>query len=78
MPTPSIPPSTRKVGLLTCVFLVLAIMVGSGIYTNLGLQLVHISDGFAIMILWTLGGICALCGALSYAELASLRIFLSV
>lgn len=68
----AIPPSTRKVGLLTCVFLVLAIVVGNGIYTNLGLQLVAISSNFAILALWLIGGICALCGALAYAELSSL------
>ena len=70
--SPSVPKAKRKVGLLTCVFLVLAIVVGNGIYTNLGLQLVTISSGFAILTLWTLGGICALCGALSYAELSAL------
>lgn len=61
----------RKVGLLTCVFLVAATMVGNGIYTSLGLQLTTISSGFTILVLWFLGGICALCGALSYAELAA-------
>ncbi|OHE77018.1 MAG: hypothetical protein A3F67_03435 [Verrucomicrobia bacterium RIFCSPHIGHO2_12_FULL_41_10] len=50
----------------------MAIMVGNGIYTSLGMQLLNISSGFTILSLWALGGICALCGALSYAELASL------
>ena len=68
----AIPPSARKVGLVTCVFLVLAIVVGNGIYTNLGLQLLSISSNFAILALWLIGGICALCGALAYAELSSL------
>ncbi len=61
----------RKVGLLTCVFLVAATMVGNGVYTALGLQLATISSGFTILALWALGGVCALCGALSYAELSS-------
>ena len=64
-------PHIRKVGLLTCVFLVAATMVGNGIYTSLGMQLANISSGFTILALWTLGGLCALCGALSYAELSS-------
>ena len=60
----------RKVGLMTCVFLVAATMVGNGIYTSLGMQLVSISSGFTILLLWALGGLVALCGAVSYAELA--------
>ena len=66
------PSSPRKIGLVTCVFLVLAIVVGNGIYTNLGLQLLSVSSNFTILALWLIGGICALCGALSYAELSSL------
>lgn len=62
---------SRKVGLLTCVFLVAATMVGNGIYTSLGMQLVAISSGFTVLVLWTLGGLVALCGALSYAELSA-------
>ena len=69
--TKSSSPHIRKVGLLTCVFLVAATMIGNGIYTSLGMQLTDISSSFTILALWTLGGICALCGALSYAELAS-------
>lgn len=64
-------PSSPKIGLLTCVFLVVAIMVGTGLYTSLGIQLMGISSGFAILVIWALGGLGALCGALSYAELAA-------
>lgn len=64
-------PPISKVGLFTCVFLVAATMVGNGIYTSLGMQLTSISTGFSILVLWALGGVCALCGALSYAELSS-------
>jgi basic amino acid/polyamine antiporter, APA family len=46
-------------------------MVGTGIFTSLGFQLGDLPSGFAIMSLWTVGGVCALCGALSYAELAA-------
>ncbi len=64
-------PPIRKVGLITCVFLVAATMVGNGIYTSLGMQLASISSSFTILALWGLGGVVALCGALSYAELSS-------
>ena len=46
-------------------------MVGTGIFTSLGFQVGGLPSGFAIMALWTVGGICALCGALSYAELGA-------
>lgn len=59
------------IGLLTCVALVTSTMVGTGVYTSLGFQLQSLGSGFAILSLWALGGLISLCGALSYAELAS-------
>jgi len=50
---------------------VVANMVGTGIFTSLGFQVGDLPTGFAIMALWAIGGICALCGALSYAELGA-------
>ena len=46
-------------------------MVGTGIFTSLGFQVGDLPSGFAIMALWTIGGLCALCGALAYAELGA-------
>ena len=46
-------------------------MVGTGIFTSLGFQVGGLPSGFAIMALWAAGGICALCGALAYAELGA-------
>ena len=46
-------------------------MVGTGIFTSLGFQVGPKPSGFAIMALWVVGGICALCGAVSYAELGA-------
>jgi APA family basic amino acid/polyamine antiporter len=46
-------------------------MVGTGIFTSLGFQVGDLPSGFAIMALWTIGGVCALCGALAYAELGA-------
>ena len=46
-------------------------MVGTGIFTSLGFQVGDLPTGFAIMALWAIGGVCALCGALSYAELGA-------
>jgi len=61
----------RKIGLYTATFIVIANMIGTGVFTSLGYQLDGIQSGFAIMMLWVLGGVIALCGALSYGELAS-------
>jgi len=63
--------SVPKIRLKTATFIVIANMVGIGVFTSLGFQLVGVQSGFAIMLLWLLGGIIALCGALSYGELAS-------
>ncbi len=46
-------------------------MVGTGIFTSLGFQVGPLPSGFAIMVLWFVGGVCALCGAFSYAELGA-------
>jgi APA family basic amino acid/polyamine antiporter len=59
------------IGLITCLSLVTATMVGTGVYTSLGFQLLDLRSGFSILVLWALGGAISLCGALSYAELAA-------
>ena len=61
----------RTVGLATCAALVVANMVGTGIFTSLGFQVAEIPSRPAIMLLWVLGGVLALCGALCYAELSA-------
>ncbi len=46
-------------------------MVGTGIFTSLGFQVGALPSGFVVLLLWSLGGLCAMCGALCYAELAA-------
>ncbi|MBT5074853.1 MAG: amino acid permease [Kordiimonadaceae bacterium] len=55
----------------TAMAIVIANMIGTGIFTSLGFQLADIRSGFVIMALWALGGLMALCGALCYAELSA-------
>ena len=50
---------------------VIANMVGTGVFTSLGFQLLEIDSGFVLLLLWAVGGIVALCGALTYAELGA-------
>ncbi len=56
---------------LTATCIVVANMVGTGVFTSLGFQVTGLPTGFSILALWIAGGICALCGALSYAELGA-------
>ncbi len=55
----------------TAVTVVIANMIGTGVFTSLGFQLLEIQSGFVILMLWFIGGLTALCGALTYAELGS-------
>jgi APA family basic amino acid/polyamine antiporter len=64
--------STRRfISYRTAVLIVIANMIGTGVFTTLGLQAEGVPDGAALLLLWALGGLTALCGALSYAELAA-------
>jgi APA family basic amino acid/polyamine antiporter len=63
--------SVRSVTLATATALAVADMVGIGVFTSLGFQVKDLPSGFSLVLLWTVGGVMALCGALSYAELAA-------
>ena len=57
---------------LTATAIVIADMVGIGVFTSLGFQVASITSGFALIMLWIVGGAAAICGALCYAELATM------
>lgn len=61
-----------NVSVIVATAIVVADMVGVGVFTSLGFQLKDIPSGFSILLLWTTGGIVALCGALSYSELGAM------
>ena len=74
--TPSIVSTENTVGvksvsLLAATCIVVANMVGVGIFTSLHFQVTPLPSGFAILVLWLVGGVVAFCGAVSYAELAA-------
>ncbi len=50
---------------------VIASMIGTGVFTSLGFQLNVIQSIFPLIMLWIVGGVVALCGALSYSELGA-------
>ena len=63
--------ATEKFSPVTVASIVIANMIGTGVFATLGYQLVDIQSGFVIMCLWVLGGVVAVCGALCYAELGA-------
>src|SRR6266566_1911703 len=61
----------RTIGFVTASSIVIANIIGTGIFTSLGFQLTDIQSGFPLLMLWIIGGITALCGALCYGELSA-------
>lgn len=66
---PPLPP--RKFGFWSGHFLVVASMVGAGILTTSGFTLRDTGNPAALLALWAFGGLLALCGAVTIAELAT-------
>lgn len=60
-----------QIGFYTAISLVIANMIGTGVFTSLGFQLIDIHSVFSILLLWILGGIISYCGALVYGELGT-------
>jgi APA family basic amino acid/polyamine antiporter len=63
--------SSYQINFRTGAAIVIANMVGTGVFTSLGFQVADIQSGFALLMLWVVGGLIALCGAVSYGELAA-------
>ncbi len=74
-------PTKQTVSTWPAAALVVSNMIGIGVFTSLGFQISGFSgsDGhssltgsvFPLVMLWVVGGVLALCGALCYAELAT-------
>ncbi|HBZ20323.1 MAG TPA: amino acid permease [Bacteroidales bacterium] len=61
----------RKLGLFPATNIVVANMIGAGIFTTSGLLMAGLNNPVLLIILWAAGGLIALCGALSYGELGA-------
>ncbi|MBT3662979.1 MAG: amino acid permease [Candidatus Marinimicrobia bacterium] len=68
---PSSQNSKRHISVWTASAFVISCMIGTGVFTSLGFQLQDIQSVFPLLILWIIGGITALFGALTYSELAA-------
>src|SRR4249919_3495653 len=67
-----LPGGGSPVSVIVATAIVVADMVGVGVFTSLGFQVKDIPSGFSILLLWTVGGLVALCGVFSYSELGAM------
>ena len=63
--------SKKHIGFFSATSIVIANMIGTGVFTSLGFQAMGIHSGFALLLLWVVGGVAALTGALCYGELGA-------
>ncbi len=61
----------KTLGYFSLTNIVVADMIGAGIFTTSGLLLAQLHDPLLMLVLWVMGGGIALCGALSYSELGA-------
>ena len=63
--------TSTQISWKTAAALVVANMVGTGVFTSLGYQLLAVQDTVSILLLWLIGGAMALFGAFSYGQLGT-------
>jgi basic amino acid/polyamine antiporter, APA family len=61
----------QKITILTASSIVVANMIGTGVFTSVGFQLSSVQNSWSILLLWVVGGLMALFGAFAYAELGT-------
>jgi APA family basic amino acid/polyamine antiporter len=61
----------KKIGIFTASAIVVANMIGTGVFTSVGFQLSKVQSTWTILLLWFAGGLLALFGAFAYAELGT-------
>ena len=69
MPQPAPGTTEKTLGFTSLVCLIIANMIGAGVFTTSGFALSDLGSADRVMAAWVVGGIIALCGALSYAGL---------
>ncbi|MBS0010376.1 MAG: amino acid permease, partial [Bacteroidales bacterium] len=62
---------TRTLGLFPATNIVIANIIGAGIFTTSGLLMADLGSPVLLIVLWAVGGIIAICGALAYGELGA-------
>jgi APA family basic amino acid/polyamine antiporter len=66
------PKLKQEMGLWDSIFLVMGSVIGSGIFMTTGFIVEFVPSPWMVMIVWILGGLITICGALSFGELASM------
>ena len=61
----------QRIGLFTASNLIVASMVGTGVFTTSGFLVADIRSKTAVLVAWVVGGVLALFGGLAYAELGA-------
>jgi len=61
----------RRLGLFPVTNIVIANMIGAGIFTTSGLLMQDLHNPLLMIVLWIVAGIIALCGALCYGEVGA-------
>src|SRR5229473_8133000 len=64
-------PGSAGIGVMTGTLLIVANMIGVGVFTTTGYMVAALQSPAAVLLAWVAGGVAALCGALAYAELGS-------
>jgi len=62
----------RQLGVWAAAAIVVANMIGTGVFTAAGFQALGLKDPGTMLLTWVVGGLVALCGAASYAELGAM------
>lgn len=65
------PLMTRRFGVWVASAIVVANMIGTGVFTSAGFQAADLHDAWTMISTWVVGGVLALCGAAAYAELGT-------
>jgi APA family basic amino acid/polyamine antiporter len=60
-----------KLGVFDCTMIVVSLVIGMGIFRTPANVAMHVPDSFLFFFTWIAGGLIALCGALTYAEIGS-------
>ncbi|MEW5979063.1 MAG: amino acid permease [Acidobacteriota bacterium] len=75
MSAPHSPPASpgleRRLNLFDATMLIVGNIIGIGIFTTTGFIADALPDPVLILVVWAVGGLLTLCGALSYAELGA-------
>ncbi|EMI46195.1 APC family permease [Rhodopirellula sp. SWK7] len=70
-PAPPDPPN-GSLGQWSLATLVIASMIGAGVFTTSGFAIADLGDPRWVMVAWAIGGVIAISGAISYGQLARL------